>query len=64
MEADFETLGSGPAYNRQMWLANVDSAVAAATLAQVETLTPVAVAYFAEAGRQGGRQSQTLGEGW
>jgi hypothetical protein len=49
MEADFKTLGSGPAYNRQIWLTNVDSAVAAATLARVGTLTPVAVAHFAEA---------------
>ncbi len=55
MEADFKTLGSGPAYNRQIWLTNVDSAVAAATLARVGTLTPVAVAHFAEARWQGGR---------
>ncbi len=64
MEADFKTLGSGPVYNRQIWLANVDLAVAAATLAQVGTLTLVAVAHFVEAGRQGGRQWWTLGEGW
>ena len=43
MEAAFETLGSSLAYNRQIWLVNVDSAVAATTLAQVGTLTPAAV---------------------
>jgi hypothetical protein len=55
MEADFKTLGSSPAYNRQVWLANVDSAVADATLAQVGTLTLVAVAHFGEAGQRGER---------
>ncbi len=39
----FEALGSGPTLDRQIWLANIDSACVAAHLAQAGTLTPAAL---------------------
>jgi hypothetical protein len=46
METDFEALGSGPSTQRLLWLANVDSAIAASALAQSGSLTPEAIAHF------------------
>jgi hypothetical protein len=46
LETDFKALGSGPTFNRQIWLANIGSAFAVATLSQAGTLTPAAVAHF------------------
>ncbi len=45
-ETDFEALGSGPTLDRQTWLANINSAHAAAHLAQSGTLTLAALAHF------------------
>jgi hypothetical protein len=49
LETDFKARGSGPTFERQIWLANIDSAFAAATLLQAGTLTPAAVAHFSVA---------------
>jgi hypothetical protein len=46
LETDFEALGSGPTLDRQIWLANINLARAAAHLAQAGTLTPAAVVHF------------------
>jgi hypothetical protein len=48
LEADFGALGDGPTSNRLLWLANMDSAILAATLAELGTLTGQAVAFFAD----------------
>ncbi len=39
-------LGSGPSTQRLIWLANVDSTIAASALAQSGSLTPEAIAHF------------------
>ncbi len=46
LEADFASLGSGNTSSWLLWLANVDSDIAASTLSCVGTLTPESVAYF------------------
>jgi hypothetical protein len=46
LNTDFEALGSGPTVVRQIWLANITSARAAARLAQAGTLTPEAVMHY------------------
>jgi hypothetical protein len=46
LDTDFEALGSGPTIDRQIWLANINSACVAAQLSQAETLTPAAVVHF------------------
>jgi hypothetical protein len=46
LETDFEALGSGPSTQRLLWLANVDSAIAASVLARSGSLTPAAIAHF------------------
>ena len=48
LEADFGALGDGPTSNRLLWLADMDSAILAATLAELGTLTGQAVAFFAD----------------
>ncbi len=45
-EMDFEALGSGPSTQRLMWLANLDSAIAASALAWLGSLTPAAILHF------------------
>ncbi len=45
-EMDFEALGSGPAYHPLLWLADMDSALAASSLSQLGSLTPMADAFF------------------
>jgi hypothetical protein len=47
LEVDFESLGSGSTVNRLIWLANVDSAMAASTLARLGTLSTAATDHFA-----------------
>jgi len=46
LNTDFEALGSGPTIDRQIWLANITSARAAARLAQAGTLTAEAVNHY------------------
>jgi hypothetical protein len=46
LEADFASLESGNTSSQLLWLAYVDSTIAASKLARVGTLTPEAVAYF------------------
>jgi rhamnose utilization protein RhaD (predicted bifunctional aldolase and dehydrogenase) len=46
LDTDFEALGSGPTIDRQIWLANITSACAAARLSQAGTLTPDAVIHY------------------
>ena len=48
LEVDIGALGDGPTSNRLLWLANMDSAILAATLAELGTLTGQAVAFFAD----------------
>ncbi len=48
LEADFGALGDGPTSNRLLWLADMDSEILAATLAELGTLTGQAVAFFAD----------------
>jgi hypothetical protein len=45
-EIDFEALGSGPASLHLLWLADMDSALAASSLSQLGSLTPTAQAFF------------------
>jgi hypothetical protein len=47
MDADFEVLGSGPTTDQLVWLADMDLAIAAATLSHAGTLTPTAEEHFA-----------------
>jgi hypothetical protein len=47
-EANFAALGNGPTSHHLLWLANMDSAFAAALLAQFSSLTPQATTFFAE----------------
>jgi hypothetical protein len=47
-EADFATLGNGPTSNRLLWLADMDSAISASTLAQSGSLTPQAATFFTD----------------
>jgi hypothetical protein len=46
LEMDFDALGSGPSTQRLLWLANLDSAIAASALAWSGSLTPAAIAHF------------------
>jgi hypothetical protein len=46
LDTDLEALGSGPTIDRQIWLANITSARAAARLSQAGTLTSEAVAHY------------------
>jgi hypothetical protein len=46
LETDFEALGSGPSTQRLLWLANLDSAIAASALAWSGSLTPAAIVHF------------------
>ena len=46
LDADFESLGSGPMSHRLLWLANISSAMSAAHLAQSGTLSDSALAHF------------------
>jgi hypothetical protein len=46
LDADFESLGSGPTSHRLLWLANMSSAISAANLAQSGTLSDSALAHF------------------
>ncbi len=45
-DAKFETLGCGPTSHRLLWLADMDSALAALHLAEMGLLTPKASLYF------------------
>jgi hypothetical protein len=49
MSTDFTLLGSGPTSNRLVWLADMDSALAAFALSHAGTLTPAAEAHFSQA---------------
>ncbi len=51
MDADFEALGSGPTYDRLVWLADMDSAIAVSMLSHAGTLAPAAEEHFAQVGR-------------
>jgi hypothetical protein len=51
LEADFAALGNGPTSHRLLWLANMDSAFAVASLVQLGSLTPQATTIFAENSR-------------
>ncbi len=57
MDADFEVLGSRPASDHLIWLANMDSAVAVSTLSHAGTVTPAAEEHFAQVGM--GRSTPT-----
>ncbi len=46
LNADFESLGSGPMSHRLLWLANMSSAMSAAHLARSGTLSDSALAHF------------------
>jgi hypothetical protein len=46
LDTDFEALGSGPTIDRQIWLANITSARAAARLLQAGTLTSDAEIHY------------------
>jgi hypothetical protein len=46
MSTDFALLGSGPTSDQFIWLANMDSACAAATLSPGGTLTHAATVHF------------------
>ena len=46
LDADFESLGSGPTSHRLLWLANMSSAMSAAHLARSGTLSDSALAHF------------------
>ncbi len=46
MLTDFTLLGSVPTSDRFVWLANMDSALAASALSRTGTLTPAAEAHF------------------
>ncbi len=45
-DAEFETLGCGPTSHRLLWLAYMDSAIAALHLAEMGLLTSQASVYF------------------
>jgi hypothetical protein len=45
-KADFEALGSGQASHCLLWLADMDSSLAASSLSQLGSLTPTAQAFF------------------
>jgi hypothetical protein len=45
-DAKFETLGHGLTLHRLLWLADMDSAIAALHLAEMGSLTPQASLYF------------------
>lgn len=45
-ETYFEALGSGPISHRLLWLANMDSALAASSLSQLGSLTSQAETFF------------------
>jgi hypothetical protein len=45
-EADFDELASGPTSPRLLWLADMDTSIAASSLARLGTLTPQASTYF------------------
>jgi hypothetical protein len=49
MSTDFTLLGSGPASDRLIWLADMDSALAASALSHTGTLTLIAEAHFSQA---------------
>jgi hypothetical protein len=51
MSTDFALLGSGPASNQLIWLANMDSACAASALTCTGTLTHAAMVNFCNPGR-------------
>ena len=46
LDVDFGCLGEGPSSQRLVWLANMDSAMGAATLSEAGTLSTQAVEYF------------------
>jgi hypothetical protein len=48
LDTNFSTLGDGPTSHCLLWLADMDSAVSAAALAQSGTLTPQATTFFTE----------------
>jgi hypothetical protein len=48
-EADFEALGRRPTSHQLLWLADMETAVAASNLAWAGTLTPLAIAHFSQA---------------
>ena len=54
LEADFCKLGEGSTSDRLLWLADMDSALAAAALSEAGTLSAKAVSYFDEE-RESGR---------
>ena len=45
-EADFDELASGPTSHQLLWLADMDTTIAASSLARLGTLTPQASTYF------------------
>jgi hypothetical protein len=47
-EADFEALGHGPTFHQLLWLADMETAVAASNLAWAGTLTPLAIVHFSQ----------------
>ena len=54
LEADFCRLGEGPSSDQLLWLADMESVMAAAALSEAGTLSAEAVSYFDEEG-EGGR---------
>jgi hypothetical protein len=48
LEANFATLGNRPTSHCLLWLADMDFAISAATLAQSGTLTPQAATFFTD----------------
>jgi hypothetical protein len=48
LKADFTTLGNGPASHRLLWLADMDSAISVAMLAQLGSLTPQGATFFTD----------------
>jgi hypothetical protein len=48
VDAKFEALGRGPTSHQLLWLADMDSAIAALHLAKMGSLTPQASLYFLE----------------
>jgi hypothetical protein len=46
LEADFATLGNGPTSHRLLWLADMDSIISVAMLAQSGSLTQQAAFFF------------------
>jgi hypothetical protein len=51
MSTDFALLGSGPASDRLIWLADMGSACAASTLSCAGTLTHAAMVHFSQPGK-------------